>query len=181
MRRLGRGVLPRRATIFLEFFTALVTALVVVFGLAHHFFDDGGGQHAYPGEGRRIVAFRQVANRICEENTENMRRALRKAGGRIQLLTYLRRAIGWDVHDLTTITPPPTVIEDFLNEVSARRHVGADLRQLKRAAANYQPEADARILLDLRRTEADSAELSGALGLPRCTRVLLSLKRLSAS
>jgi hypothetical protein len=164
--------LPRRATAGVEFFTAVVTAAVVLAGVFHHFFDTGEGQRSYPGEGRRIVAFRQLANRICEENTGNMNRALRDAESRPQLLSYMQRATGWDTHDLTAITPPPTMIADFLEEVALRRHTGADLGQLQSAAKSQNVAAEAQITADLKSTEAASAELSGTLGLPNCTRIL---------
>lgn len=172
MKRFGR-VLPRRGTIFLEFFTAAVTAAALVVGLGHQLFGGGNGQRSYPGEGRRIVAFRQVANRICEENLQNMRRAREEANGTTQLLSFVHRAIGWDLHDITTITPPPTIIEEFLDEVAVRRHIGTDIDRLRKSLASGNASAETRVLVDLRKSEAQSAEMSARLALPKCRRVVL--------
>jgi hypothetical protein len=167
-----RRLRPSKATAGVEFFTAVVTAAVVLAGVFHHFFDGGRGQRSYPGEGRRIVAFRQVANRICEESTDNMGRAVNQAKSPSQLVSFLHRAAGWDLHDLTTVTPPPTMIEDFLDEVALRRHARADLAQLEAATSDHNRTAESKIAVDLRRTEAESAEASGTLGLSKCTRIL---------
>ncbi len=175
MKLYSRRGLPRRATAGIEFFTAAVTAAIVLAGVFHHFFDNGNGQRSYPGEGRRIVAFRQIANRICEENAGNMKRAVRRAEDRPQLISYFRRAVGWDVHDLTTITPPPKMISDFLDEVALRRHLGADLAHLEDAARTHNRLAEAQIDADLQATEAESAEISGTLALPRCNRIVAPL------
>jgi hypothetical protein len=162
---------PDRATAGVEFFTAAVTAGVVLAGLAHHFLDGGAGQRSYPGEGRRIVAFRQVADRICEENRGNMHRAFDEARNSSQALAYARRALGWDMHDLTSVTPPPTMIEDFLSELATRRHLQADLRRIKLTGKNsHQPLLS--LTDDIKAAEVESTEISSKLGLPNCGQVL---------
>ena len=90
-------------------------------------------QHSKPvlPEGRQIVAFRQLANRICAESTQNMKRAFAAARPRIELLGFLSRATSWDVEDLTSVTPPPSRAAAFAAEVSGRRRIAGDLLDLR--------------------------------------------------
>jgi hypothetical protein len=84
-----RGV-ARGTLIVLEALAALITIAVVVVGLVNHF--DSQSAVAIPGEGKRIAAFQQVANRICTEHRGNVDRALAGANNRVERLSFLARS-----------------------------------------------------------------------------------------
>jgi hypothetical protein len=60
---------------------AIATVAAVPIGLVNHFTSNPAT--TFPGEGKRVVAFRQVANRICTENRGNLHRALMEAGSEL--------------------------------------------------------------------------------------------------
>ena len=154
----------------LEALAALITIAVVAIGLVNHF--DSRQVARTPGEGKRIVAFRQVANRICTEHQGNVRRALTEADNRVELLGFLARAIGWDVNDLESITPPPARSGDFLEEVSVRRRVGAQVVALQQAIELHHVSKIARAIAALEALERTSAELGRSAGIVKCLRIL---------
>jgi len=124
-----------RTLFWLELSATLITVIAVLIGAYQHFIADRD-QRTIPGEGCRIVAFRQVSDRICEEGAQNMRRAFRAANSLDQLLEYLSRALGWDLHDLTTVTPPPRPEADFFREIEIRRTARRALRSLRSARSS---------------------------------------------
>jgi anti-sigma-K factor RskA len=105
-RRLARGAL-----LWIEAVAAITTVAVLVISLANHFTSE---EETFPGEGKRVVAFRQVTNRICTEHRGNLSRALAEARSRVERLGFVARALGWDLNDLESITPPPTKFDAFL-------------------------------------------------------------------
>jgi hypothetical protein len=162
-----------------EAVAAVITIAAVVVGLAHHF--DSNDVARVPGEGRRIVAFRQVANRICTEHRGNLRRALAEAPNRIERLGFVSRAIGWDVNDLESITPPPSRASVFLAEVLVRRRAGPEVLALQQAIELHRLGDKATDIAKLEALEAQSRELSRSAGIVRCMRILPPISRLTSS
>jgi hypothetical protein len=165
-----RRSVARGAFIGLEVLAALITIAVVAVGLINHF--GASGTTELPGEGKRIVAFQQVANRICTEHRNNVRRAFAEAPNRIERLGYLSRAIGWDINDLESITPPPARAMDFQEEISVRRHTGPELLALQRAIELHRLGEEAKVFATLQVLEVRSRELSRAAGIVRCMQIL---------
>lgn len=131
-----------------------------------------GGAHPILPEGKQIVAFHQVTNRICAENAQALRRAFPVARSRIELLAYLSRATGWGVSDLTTVTPPRRMEADFVQEIEMRRQVQHDLLGLQKAFETGDDAARGRVDARLATTEARAKELNQFLGLRTCAPVL---------
>ena len=166
----------RSAFIGLEALAALITIGALAVGLVNHF--DSSGPTELPGEGKRIVAFRQVANRICTEHRGNVHRALAEAPDRIERLGYVSRAIRWDVNDLESITPPQVRAKDFLSEVSVRRRTGSEILALQRAIELHRLSEKAEAIAELEALEVQSRELSRSAGISRCMRILPSPSQL---
>lgn len=162
----------------IEAAAAVITIAVVAIGLAHHF--DSSDAPTIPGEGKRIVAFRQVANRICTEHQSNLHRALAEAPNRIERLGFVARAIGWDVNDLESITPPPSRAAAFLAEVSVRRRTGPEVLALQRAIELHRLGAEAKVIAELEGLERQAREQSRSAEITRCTRVLPPLAELTS-
>lgn len=171
-----RRNIARGAFIGLEALAALITIGAVAIGLVNHF--DSSSPTELPGEGKRIVAFRQVANRICTEHRGNVHRALAEAPDRIERLGYVSRAIGWDVNDLESVTPPQVRAEDFLAEVSVRRRTGPEVLALQRAIELHRPDKEAEAIASLEALGVQSRELSRSAGISRCMQILPSASRL---
>lgn len=171
-----RGRLSRGAFVGLQVAAAVITIAVVAIGILDH---DFGSQHGQPvlREGKQIVVFRQLANRICTENTQNMKRARVAARSPIELLAFLSRAISWDVGDLAGVTPPPSRAAEFAAEVSSRRRIAGDLLDLQRAVETGDMANKASAVVKLKVAKTRSAELGRSLGLERCTMVLPPLPR----
>jgi hypothetical protein len=165
----GRG-LARPAWLTLQILSALITIGVVVIALVSHF--ESHDPAPIPGEGKRIVAFRQVTNRICTEHGQDVHRAFGEATSRVQLLSFLARAIGWDLNDLEAITAPPTRMDEFLSEVQVRRRVGVQVLRLQQGLELGKAGEEARATAALETLESESAEHSRTAGIVRCTRVL---------
>ncbi|MBA3867093.1 MAG: hypothetical protein H0X42_12240 [Solirubrobacterales bacterium] len=159
-----------RAWRAIEAIGALASLAALTFGVVNHF--ESGGIEPIPGEGKRIVAFRQVTNRICTEHRQNLQRALAEARNRLERLTFISRAMEWDVNDLESITPPPSRTGPFLAEVSVRRRAGPEVFDLMRAIELHHPTAQANAIAKLEGLEAESRELSQAAGIVRCIRIL---------
>lgn len=158
------------ALLAVEAAAAVVTVAAVAIGLINHFTSDPDPK--FPGEGKRVVAFRQVANRICTENQGNMHRALIEARSRVERLGFVARAVGWNLSDLESITPPPTRFEAFLSEVAVRRHVRSQVLALQRAIELGDHGREASTIAELEALEAESRERSREAGLVRCMRIL---------
>src|ERR1700727_2723055 len=77
----------------------LVVAGIVGLVLAawHHF--DSQSPAALPGEGKRVVAFRQLANRICTESRQNLWRTEPQDGSKVVRLSFAARALRWNLGD----------------------------------------------------------------------------------
>lgn len=172
-RRRGVG---RGALLWVEAAAAIATVTAVGIGLVNHFTAEPGQE--FPGEGKRIVAFRQVANRICTENQGNMNRALAEGRSRIERLGFVARGIGWDLNDLESITPPPSRFVPFLSEVEVRRRIRRAVLALQRAIELGDRSREADALAALEALEAESRELSLEAGLVRCMRILPSISEL---
>jgi hypothetical protein len=155
---------------------AIVTIAAVAIGLVNHFTSDPA--RTFPGEGKRIVAFRQVANRICTENRGNLHRALTEAGSRVERLGFVARAIGWDINDLESITAPPTRFNAFIREVAARKRVRPEVLSLQRAIELGDRNTKTSAITNLDALEAESRELSREAGLVRCMRILPPIQEL---
>lgn len=165
----SRGI-ARRTLTSLEALAALITVGAVVVALVNHF--DSKPAPALPGEGKRIVAFRQVANRICTEHRGNVSRALAEAGSRVERLSLLARAIGWDVNDLESITPPPSRSNAFLEEVAVRHRAGVQIVELQQAIELHRVGRKAHAIAALESLERESIEFSRSAGIVRCMRIL---------
>jgi hypothetical protein len=154
----------------------LVVAGIVglVLALWHHF--DSQSPTRLPGEGKRVVAFRQLANRICTENRKNQRRAQAQNASRAERLGYSARALGWDLNDLEAITAPPTRFDFFVSEVKVRARAEHGVLALQDAIESGDGRAEA--LANLRALESESHELSREAGITRCMRILPPLPRL---
>lgn len=182
--RIREAIRRRRSTAggalrVIEAIAAVITIAVVAIGLAHHF--DSSDAAKLPGEGKRIVAFRQVANRICTEHRGNLRRALAEAPNRIERLGFISRAIGWDINDLESITPPPSRADAFLAEVSVRRRTGPEVLALQRAIELHQLGGEAKAIGALETLERQSREHSRSAGIIRCMRVLPPISQLTSN
>lgn len=174
--RRKRGV-ARGALVALEALAAVVTIAVVVIGLINPF--DSKQAEAIPGEGKRVVAFRQVANGICTEHRGNVHRALVQAGSRVERLAFIARAIGWDVNDLEGITPPPVRSGDFLEEIAVRRRAATEVLALQQAIELHRLEKRARAIVGLEALERESTELSRSAGIMRCQQILPPISQLT--
>jgi len=168
--------LTRRALRWIEAVAAIATVAIVTIGLVNHFFP--AGETTFPGEGKRVVAFRQVANRICTEHRRNLHRALVEAPNRVVRLGYVARAIGWDLNDLESITPPPTKFDAFLAELATRRQTRSEVLALQRAIELGDQGGEASAIAALERLDDESRELSRESGVIRCTRVLPAIREL---
>lgn len=173
--RSAHGI-ARRTLVSLEALAALITVGAVVVALVNHFSSDS--LTGLPGEGKRIVAFRQVANRICTEHRGNVNRAFSEADNRIERLSFLARAVGWDVNDLESITPPPTRSDDFLKEVEVRRRAGTQVLALQQAMELHRLGRKADAIASLEALERESIEFSRAAGIARCMQILPPASRL---
>jgi hypothetical protein len=155
---------------------AIATVAAVAIGLINHLTSDPA--KTLPGEGKRVVAFRQVANRICTENQGNLHRALSEATSRVERLGFVAQAIGWDVNDLESITAPPTRFDAFIAEVATRKQVRLEVLVLQRGIELSGRGIEARAIAQLETLEAKSRELSREAGLNRCMRILPPMREL---
>lgn len=172
----GRRGIARGALLWIEGVAAVATIAVVTISLLNHF--SSGAEATFPGEGKRVVAFRQLTNRICTENRGNMHRAIAEAPSRVERLGFMARAIGWDVNDLESITPPPTRFDAFLAEVAARRKARADVLALQRAIELGNRGGEASAIAALEALEDESRELSRESGVVRCIAILPPIQTL---
>ena len=81
-----RRGLARGTLLWIEAVAAIATVALVAIGLLNHF---TSGSEMFPDEGKRVVAFRQVTNRICAEHRDNLHRALTAGGSRIERLAFI--------------------------------------------------------------------------------------------
>jgi hypothetical protein len=169
-RSLGRGAL-----LGIEALAAIATVAIVVISLVNHFTTEG---ESFPGEGKRVNAFRQVTNRICTEHRNNLQRALTDGRSRLERLDFVARALGWDLNDLETITPPPTRFNAFLDELEARRQARTEVLALQQAIEVGDHGAEAKAVAALEAIEMKSRELSRESGVIRCSHVLPRMRDL---
>jgi len=134
----------------------------------------GDSARALP-EGAQLIAFHQLANRICVENAQAMDRAFPAARSRSELFAFLARATNWGVRDLSSVTPPPSMAEAFADEIWNRRGVAADLLDLQRAFEIGDKAGQGRAKAKLATAEAKGDELNRSLGLAKCAPILPSL------
>jgi hypothetical protein len=167
---LGRRRVIGRLKFTLESILAVAGTIALVVTIWHHF--DSKSTPTYPGEGKRVVAFRQVSNRICTEHRQNLHRALAEPGSRVEHLGFIARAVGWDVHDLESVTAPPTRFDAFVAEVAVRRRVGPEVLALQGAIESGDQTGQARAIAELETLETESRELSRESGVVRCMRML---------
>lgn len=154
----------------LESILVIAGTVALVLGVWHHF--DSEKEATFPGEGKHVVAFRQVTNRICTENRKNMRVAVAEARSRIERLAYVGRALGWDLNDLEGITAPPTRFDGFLDELATRRQLRNEVLALQGSAELGNRGDEAAAVANIERLEAESRELSREIGIVRCMRAL---------
>jgi hypothetical protein len=160
----------------LESILVIAGTIALILGVWHHF--RSADPPTFPGEGKRVVAFRQVTNRICTENRKNMRVAVTEARSRVERLGYVARALGWDLNDLEGITAPPTRFDGFLDELATRRQLRSDVLALQRSVELGNRGDKATALADVERLEAESRELSREIGIVRCMRALPDVRDL---
>lgn len=171
-----RGI-ARGALLWLEAAAAIATVAAIGIGVINHFTSTGDAK--LPGEGKRVVAFRQVANRICTENKDNLRKALAQGRSRVERLGFVARAVGWDVNDLESITPPPSRFDAFLAEIAVRKRVRPEILALQRSVELGDQSQEASAIAALEELEAESRELSRESGTVRCVRILPPIRRLT--
>jgi hypothetical protein len=165
-----------RVKFTLESILVLAGTLALILGIWHHF--DSKSTPTFPGEGKRVVAFRQVTNRICAENQGNMQRALTEADSRIERLAYVARALGWDLNDLEGISAPPTRFDDFLDELATRRQLRTEVLALQKSAELGDRGGEATAMANIEHLEAESRELSREAGIVRCMSALPKVREL---
>lgn len=165
-----RRPIARGALLWIEAVAAIATVTLLGVGLVNHF--TSTSQAELPGEGKRTVAFRQIANRICTENRQNLRRALAEPVSKVERLGFVARAIGWDVNDLESITAPPTRFNAFIAEVAIRKSVRPEVLALQRAMELGNSSGRATAISELGKMEGESRELSRESGIVRCMRIL---------
>lgn len=169
-----RRSLARGTLLWIEALAAIATVALVAIGLLSHF--TSGGK-TFAGEGKRVVAFRQVTNQICGEHRDNLRRALAPGGSRVERLAFVARALGWDLNDLESITPPPTRFDAFLAEVAAKKQTRAEVLALQQATELGDRSAEATAITALEALISESRELAQENGI-RCAEVLPPLRAL---
>jgi hypothetical protein len=160
----------------LESILVVAGIIALILAIWHHF--DSQRPGALPGEGKRVVAFRQLANRICTESRQNQWRAQSRNASRVDRLGYSARAIGWDLRDLEGITAPPTRFDFFVAEVEVRAHAEQVVLALRGAIESGDGAGEAGALARLRTLETESHELSREAGIVRCMRILPPLPAL---
>jgi hypothetical protein len=161
----------------LEWILAVAGTIALAIAIWHHF---QSGPETFPGEGKRVVAFRQVANRICTENRDNMHRALKGGRSRAERLGYVARALGWDINDLEGITAPPTKFEGFLAELATRRQLRAEVLDLQKSIELGDRGQVSGAIANIEELEAESRELSREVGLVRCIKAAPNARELAS-
>jgi hypothetical protein len=175
--RRPRGI-ARGALLWIEAAAAIVTVGAVGVCLVNHFSTRGDTE--FPGEGKLVIAFHQVVNRICTENRHNLDRALVQGRSRVVRLGFAARAVGWDVNDLESITPPPTRFDAFLAEIAVRRQARSEVLALQRSIELGNRGGTANAIAALETLESRSRELSREGGILRCKRILPPIDKLLA-
>jgi hypothetical protein len=131
-----------------------------------------GGPASPPFEGKQIVAFRQLSNRICTENHEELEQALPEAHSRVQLLAYLSRGTGWGINDLESVTAPISLTEHFTEEIAVRRQIEEALLDIQRAGETGELAVKSAAIGEVVSAEDAAREVNRELGLRRCAPVL---------
>jgi hypothetical protein len=167
---LGRRRSLGRLKFALESILAVAGIVALILAIWHHF--DAQSTTALPGEGKRVVAFRQLANRVCTENRQNQRRAETDGESRVERLDFAARALGWDLRDLEGIQAPSTTIGSFVAEVKVRAHAKHAVLALRDAIESADGAREAAAITTLRSLEGQSIELSREAGIVRCGRIL---------
>lgn len=168
LRRQRRPV--ARVKFALELILAVTGTVALIAALWHHL--DPPSKSASPGEGRRIVAFRQLANRICVENRHNQQRALAQHTSEPTRLGFAARALGWNLDDLEGITAPPPTSELFAAEIKVRTEARHQVLELRDAVESKDIATEIKAISALRTLEAKSAEVSREAGIERCMRIV---------
>ena len=154
----------------LESILVVAGMIALVLTIWHHL--DSKSPAALPGEGKRVVAFRQLANRICTESRQNIGRAQAQKVGRVERLGYYARALGRNVRDLEGVTAPPTRFDFFVAEVKVRASAQDAVLALQKAIESGNRAGEAAALSRLDGLETESHELSREAGIVRCMRIL---------
>jgi hypothetical protein len=162
----------------LEWILAVAGTIALAIAIWHHL--ESNGPTTFPGEGKRVVAFRQVTNRICTENRENMHRALREARSRVERLGNVARALGWDITDLESITAPPTKFEGFLAELATRRQLRVEVLILQKSIELGDRGQVSAAIANIEELEAESRELSREVGIVRCIKAAPNARELAS-
>jgi hypothetical protein len=171
-----RRYLARGASGWIQALAAIATLVAIGIGLLNHF---GGDHHSsLPGEGERVVAFRQLADRMCTESQENQHRALGKRATRVARLGFAARAVGWNRHDLESITAPPSMVESFIAEVKTRARGERILLALQSALESGDRTGEASTVAKLNSLETESREFSRESDTNRCAHMLPPVRRL---
>jgi hypothetical protein len=160
----------------LETAAAVITIVAVVVGSVHHF--QSSGVSAASNEGKQVVAFRQIANRICAEHQANLHRALQPARNRVDRLDHVARALDWDVKDLESVIPPPSRSGPFVAEISVRRRMEHWVLALQQAAELHDLSGEESAIAALEHLGERSRELGRLAGAERCGRALPRISQL---
>lgn len=161
----------------IEITAALATIAALGVGLAGHL-SDHPSKSDDQGEGKRIVAFRQLADRICSEGRQNEKRAMDVGRTRSERLGFLARAVGWSINDLEGVTAPPAREEPFSAEIGLRRATERTVLALQVALEYGGPRRRTDVVAGLEDLEDRSRELAVEAGIPRCHPVVPSAQLL---
>ena len=136
-----------------------------------------GDSASAASEAKQVVAFHQVANRICEENQQALERAVPEANSRVQLLAFLSRGTGWGINDLESVTAPPSLAAAFTEEISLRRTIEEALLEQQQAGETGDLVSKAEAVGAIGAAEEAGTEVDHELGLRNCSPVLPSKVR----
>jgi hypothetical protein len=154
---------------------SVIASLIAIGGLAFAIYKATTGNkdpESTPFEAKRIVAFRQLSNRICTENRVALEQALPEAHSRIQLLAFLSRGTGWGINDLESVTAPASVAEHFTEEIALRRRIRKSLLDTQRASETGELAAKSDAMARIVSAEEAATKTNRELGLRRCAPVL---------
>jgi hypothetical protein len=151
----------------IEIAAAVATIAALGVGLANHLADHSA-KPENQREGKRIIAFRQLANRICSEGRQNERRAMDVGRTRSERLGFVARAVGWSVNDLEGVTAPPAREEPFFAEIALRRATERWVLGLQVALEHGGAKRRTDAVASLESMEDRSRELAVETGISRC-------------
>jgi hypothetical protein len=114
------------------------------------------------------IGFQQLANRIYHA----LDPALPESHSKVQLLAFLSRGTGWGINDLEGVTAPPSLTDQFREEIAQRRRIREGPLELQRAGEMGDLRSRAAATVALAAGEEAAFKTDHELGLRRCSPVL---------